>query len=86
MAWTIDSGKLLTDMGDYAFKDGFIYIEDITTDQTETAVSVSTQPISKKSSKQEETKEIKEKVLSFWKETTQRRIVEVQTTSRQHLG
>lgn len=61
MAWTIDSGKLLTDMGDYAFKDGFIYIEDITTDQTETAVSVSTQPISKKSSKQEETKEVKEK-------------------------
>lgn len=39
MAWTIDSGKLLTDMGDYAFKDGFIYIEDITTDQTETVVT-----------------------------------------------
>lgn len=66
MAWTIDSGKLLTDMGDYAFKDGFIYIEDITTDQTETAVSASTYPISKKSSKQEETKEIKEKGTKFF--------------------
>ena len=53
-------------MGDYAFKDGFIYIEDITTDQTETAVSVSTQPISKKSSKQEETKEVKEKGTKFF--------------------
>ena len=65
MAWTIDSGKLLTDMGDYAFKDGFIYIEDITTDQTETAVTVSTQPISKKSSKEAETKSVAEKGTKF---------------------
>lgn len=65
MAWTIDSGKLLTDMGDYAFKDGFIYIEDITTDKTETAVTVSTQPISKKSSKEAETKSVAEKGTKF---------------------
>lgn len=36
LAWAINSGKLLTDMGEYAFRDGFIYAEGITVDQTET--------------------------------------------------
>lgn len=47
MAWAISSGKLMTDMGEYAFKDGFIYAEDITTDLAEAPVNVSTQPINK---------------------------------------
>lgn len=47
LAWAINSGKLLTDMGEYAFRDGFIYAEGITVDQTETPVTVSTEPINK---------------------------------------
>lgn len=47
LAWAINSGKLLTDMGEYAFRDGFIYAEGITVDQTEIPVTVSTEPISK---------------------------------------
>lgn len=46
IAWAVNSGKLLTDMGDYAFRDGFIYAEDITVNEAQTPVSVSTEPIS----------------------------------------
>ena len=45
IAWAINSGKLLTDMGEYAFKDGFIYAEGVTVDQAQTPITVSTQPI-----------------------------------------
>jgi outer membrane biosynthesis protein TonB len=55
LAWAINSGKLLTDMGEYAFKDGFIYAEGITVEQSETPVTVSTEPISKPTPKQEKT-------------------------------
>lgn len=47
IAWAINSGKLLTDMGEYAFKDGFIYAEGITMDQSEAPVTVSNKPINK---------------------------------------
>lgn len=46
IAWAVNSGKLLTDMGDYAFRDGFIYAEDITVNEAQTPVSVSTEPVS----------------------------------------
>ena len=46
IAWVVNSGKLLTDMGDYAFRDGFIYAEDITVNEAQTPVSVSTEPVS----------------------------------------
>lgn len=41
IAWYVNSGKLVTDMGEHAFKGGFIYAEDITTDQS-TNVTTST--------------------------------------------
>ena len=47
LAWAINSGKLMTDMGEYAFKDGFIYAEGVTVDQSETPITVTTEPVSK---------------------------------------
>lgn len=56
LAWAIRSGKLLTDMGDYAFKSAFIYAEDITVDQTAPVVTVSKEPITQSKA---EIKEVK---------------------------
>lgn len=53
IAWAVNTGKLMTDMGEYAFKSGFIYAEDITVDQSESDVIVSNEPVTTK------TKEVK---------------------------
>lgn len=59
IAWYINSGKLLTDMGDYAFKGGFIYAEDITIDPASNTV-ISTEPIATKAKQKESDKAVEQ--------------------------
>lgn len=54
IAWMIRTGKLMTDMGEYAFRDGFIYVENTTVDEQDQSQIA---PVEKEESKPE----IKEK-------------------------
>jgi hypothetical protein len=54
IAWMIRTGKLMTDVGEYAFRDGFIYVENTTVDEQDQSQIA---PVEKEESKPE----IKEK-------------------------
>ena len=78
LAWAVRSGKLLTDMGEYAFKSSFIYAEDITVDQAASPVTVSKEPL-----KQSKPKVEKKPVEKTRQEPTKQEAPEVKAESEQ---
>lgn len=75
LSWMIKSGKLMTDLGDNAFKSGFMFVEGTTVDDSvnpakrpENRKQVSEKPVDKKATKVSEKIQIQENVKTLEKE------------------